>query len=387
MKESVQAYSKQKSIVKKALKTAGFENIKISNGYYYFSGFATKNNKVIYFSISDVRHFPPTGGGADLLIRTAKDYKDYTGGSNNFTGLDIPDIQQLANYLTKKEGYAKGGKTKSLHDLVWTGTTAGWGSQKGNLPITTKIPTTFSEEEIEKAIDHYNDRNLEWIISEDFEKSDDEKYWIITGWNDEDTYAKGGKLSSKFKGTKTKSAKFLKEFLNYLETSKEKSLTKKLQTTGPNSASEIVYAHYSSPISDEDIDDIDDALSFVVFEDGPYKDGDNMSETEKRELQTWLDTNSNVQLRDEIYKFLLKERKEGLQYEIGDLTAQIEGLSGREHDRHELVDLEAELSTLHQDYLAEYGEEYAKGGEVKKKGTEMIIGGLAGVLLGIFLNK
>ena len=31
---------------------------------------------------------------------------------------------------------------------------------------------------------------------------------------------------------------------------------------------------------------------------------------------------------------------------------------------------------------------YAKGGEVKKKeNNEMIIGGLAGVLLGIFLNK
>jgi hypothetical protein len=31
--------------------------------------------------------------------------------------------------------------------------------------------------------------------------------------------------------------------------------------------------------------------------------------------------------------------------------------------------------------------DYAKGGEVKKKGNEMLIGGLAGVLLGIFFNK
>ena len=30
---------------------------------------------------------------------------------------------------------------------------------------------------------------------------------------------------------------------------------------------------------------------------------------------------------------------------------------------------------------------FAKGGEVKKKGNEMIMGGLAGVILGIFLNK
>jgi len=53
MKESISAYSKQKSITKKALRNAGFENIKVSNGHYYFSGFATKNNQVIYFSISD----------------------------------------------------------------------------------------------------------------------------------------------------------------------------------------------------------------------------------------------------------------------------------------------------------------------------------------------
>jgi hypothetical protein len=101
MKESIKAYSKEKSIVKKALRNAGFENIKVSNGYYYFSGFATKNNQSIYFSISDVRHFPSTGGGADLLIRTAKDYKDYTGGSNNYSSLDIEEIQELANKLTK----------------------------------------------------------------------------------------------------------------------------------------------------------------------------------------------------------------------------------------------------------------------------------------------
>ena len=94
------AYNTEKSIVKKALKQADFTNIKFSNGHYYFSGFATKNNKVIYFSISDVRHFPPTGGDADLLIRTAKDYKDYNGGSNNYSSLKIENIQTLANKLT-----------------------------------------------------------------------------------------------------------------------------------------------------------------------------------------------------------------------------------------------------------------------------------------------
>ena len=35
----------------------------------------------------------------------------------------------------------------------------------------------------------------------------------------------------------------------------------------------------------------------------------------------------------------------------------------------------------------ELSKTYAKGGEVKKKGNEMLVGGLAGILLGIFLNK
>ena len=96
MKESIKAYSKQKSIIKKALRDANFEDIKVSNGYYYFSGFAKKNNQTIYYSISDVRHFPED----NVLIRTAKDYKDYTGGGNNFCSLEINEIQKLANYLT-----------------------------------------------------------------------------------------------------------------------------------------------------------------------------------------------------------------------------------------------------------------------------------------------
>ena len=95
------AYSVEKSIVRRALKQADFTDIKFSNGYYYFSGFATKNNKAIYFSISDVRHFPPTGGDADLLIRTAKDYKDYTGGGNNYAELNIESIMELSTKLIK----------------------------------------------------------------------------------------------------------------------------------------------------------------------------------------------------------------------------------------------------------------------------------------------
>ena len=96
MKESIKAYSKQKSIVKKALSQAGYESIKISNGYYYFSGFAFKGGNIIYFSIPDVSY----NSDVKLMIRTAKDYRDFTGGSNNFCQMDIESIQTLANRLT-----------------------------------------------------------------------------------------------------------------------------------------------------------------------------------------------------------------------------------------------------------------------------------------------
>jgi hypothetical protein len=92
------AYNAEKTIVRRALKEADFTDIKFSNGHYYFSGFATKNNKVIYFSIPDVR-YGWASDGLNLLIRTAKDYKDYTGGSNNYSSLIVKDIQELSNKL------------------------------------------------------------------------------------------------------------------------------------------------------------------------------------------------------------------------------------------------------------------------------------------------
>jgi hypothetical protein len=92
------AYNAEKTIVRRALKQADFTDIKFSNGHYYFSGFATKNNKAIYFSIPDVR-YGWASDGLNLLIRTAKDYKDYKGGSNNYSFFDVKDIQELANKL------------------------------------------------------------------------------------------------------------------------------------------------------------------------------------------------------------------------------------------------------------------------------------------------
>lgn len=62
------------------------EKIEINKGHFYFSGFLTRKSdgQVLYFSISDVRFFP----GDKMLVRTAKHYKDFTGGTNYMVPLD-----------------------------------------------------------------------------------------------------------------------------------------------------------------------------------------------------------------------------------------------------------------------------------------------------------
>ena len=93
------AVSKEKCLIRQALKEAHFSNIKFNQGHYYFSGFAEKNYKIIYFSISDVRHFPNDNS---VLIRTAKHTKDWTGGSNNYAERNHESIKELANKLIKE---------------------------------------------------------------------------------------------------------------------------------------------------------------------------------------------------------------------------------------------------------------------------------------------
>jgi hypothetical protein len=61
--------------------------IVFSNNHYCFSGFISKNEKHVYFSISDVRYFK-NAWFKNILIRTAKHTKDYTGGSNCYSHFD-----------------------------------------------------------------------------------------------------------------------------------------------------------------------------------------------------------------------------------------------------------------------------------------------------------
>jgi len=59
----------------------------------YVSGFIEKNGKYVYLSISD------SGLGKPILFRTAKNEKDYTGGSNNFANLDAEEILNMIGQI------------------------------------------------------------------------------------------------------------------------------------------------------------------------------------------------------------------------------------------------------------------------------------------------
>lgn len=57
-----------------------------NRGHYYLSGFIERNGKYVYFTVGDVRF--SAIWSTNILVRTAKSSKDYTGGMNNYTTLD-----------------------------------------------------------------------------------------------------------------------------------------------------------------------------------------------------------------------------------------------------------------------------------------------------------
>jgi hypothetical protein len=74
-----------KSEFTKELKSIGATDIIFSRGHFYLSGFFTINEQAWYFSLSDVRGGYSIG---NLLYRTAKDYKDYGGGGNQYVKIE-----------------------------------------------------------------------------------------------------------------------------------------------------------------------------------------------------------------------------------------------------------------------------------------------------------
>lgn len=88
-----------KKYIKDECKKNGLEVVSIYRGHFFLSGFV-KNPKTLlhaYFSISDVRYFPDDWT-ENILIRTAKRDKDFTGGANQNTSL--PFFGQQIKKLT-----------------------------------------------------------------------------------------------------------------------------------------------------------------------------------------------------------------------------------------------------------------------------------------------
>lgn len=106
------------------LKRVGATNIQFSKGHFELSGFFTANEQAHYFSLSDVRHdFHQTNwrGQIQLLMRTAKDYKDYTGGANTYVTIENGMYKEIARkfQLTIQEKTTNKGKTtEELVDII-----------------------------------------------------------------------------------------------------------------------------------------------------------------------------------------------------------------------------------------------------------------------------
>ena len=86
-------FRSERKRITEILTKIGCTKIEMDYGFYYFNGFFTsQSGQIYYFSVSDVRHFPYE----KIMYRTAKDYKDYSGGSNQYIGKnDLSHIRLL----------------------------------------------------------------------------------------------------------------------------------------------------------------------------------------------------------------------------------------------------------------------------------------------------
>lgn len=71
--------------LKKMAANMGAELI-FNPGYFYYSAFFKKDDKCVYINVGDVRY--DSNWYDKVLFRTAKNEKDYTGGSNRFCSYD-----------------------------------------------------------------------------------------------------------------------------------------------------------------------------------------------------------------------------------------------------------------------------------------------------------
>jgi thiosulfate reductase cytochrome b subunit len=79
----------------KFLTAKGATNIQIGKpNHFDMSGFFTLGNTIWYFSISDLRNFY-AGKAQPMLLRTAKHYKDYTGGMNQYVSMNNEEVFKI----------------------------------------------------------------------------------------------------------------------------------------------------------------------------------------------------------------------------------------------------------------------------------------------------
>jgi hypothetical protein len=95
-----------KSEFKKELESIGATNIVFSVGHFHISGFFTADDgQIYYFSLPDVRSFSygfainPDATMNKLMYRTAKDYKDYTGGKNRYVKIESGMADNMCWYF------------------------------------------------------------------------------------------------------------------------------------------------------------------------------------------------------------------------------------------------------------------------------------------------
>ena len=82
----------------KELKSIGATDIQIGKGHFYVSGFFTVDGQAWYFSLSDVRGMEYCLNQScmgKLLYRTAKNYKDFTGGQNRYATIETGMAQKM----------------------------------------------------------------------------------------------------------------------------------------------------------------------------------------------------------------------------------------------------------------------------------------------------
>ena len=87
-----------RAAIKAELATIGAELVSFNRGHFDISGFYKRDDNIAYFSLPDVRSGRPNKVN-QLMFRTAKHTKDYSGGSNQWCELTEGAGMKMARAL------------------------------------------------------------------------------------------------------------------------------------------------------------------------------------------------------------------------------------------------------------------------------------------------